>query len=209
MRAPTLPATGKFTKKIRKPFHVQDSGILDGAGHDPGDRAPVHAGILGRIFPLGFPVPEALGDEVVEATHTTMLGHVCPTVKALMPYPPRYPSGMAKRKPRGVIESIVGGNLDALMRHSKELSTNGKLARKIHRDFPPRTIGRIRNAETSCSLDTLTKIAKAFDIEPWHLLIPSYDPVNPPVRAMTQAERRLYASMREAAKQFEPEDINK
>lgn len=118
-----------------------------------------------------------------------------------MPRSTPYIQGMAKRKPRGVIESILGNNLDALMVYRKELSTNHKVANKIK--IPARTVGRIRNAESSCSIDTLAKLARAFSIEPWHLLIPNYDPANPPVRTMTQAERNLYASMRRAAQQLD------
>ena len=92
------------------------------------------------------------------------------------------------------MESIVGDNLDTLMKHREGLSTNHRVADKIK--IPARTVGRIRNAETSCQIDTLAKLAKAFDIEPWQLLVPNYDPTNPPVRVQTRAERDLYARMR-------------
>lgn len=117
-----------------------------------------------------------------------------------------YPLGVAKRKLRGVIESIVGENLDALMKHSDALRSNGAVARAIGGGFEPRTIGRIRNAEVSCTLDTLAKIAKAFGIEPWHLLVPRYDPRNPPVRTMTVHERDLYARLRGDLEKLKLED---
>lgn len=118
-----------------------------------------------------------------------------------MPQCGAYPPYVAKRKSRGVVESIVGNNLDALMRHFKDLSTNHRVADKAK--IPARTVGRIRNAEVSCSLDTLAKIARVFAVEPWHLMVPNYDPANPPVRTITQIERQLYASMRAAAQQIE------
>lgn len=113
-----------------------------------------------------------------------------------MPRSNAYPLRVAKRKPRGVVESIVGRNLDALMAYYPALKSNHRVAAKIGGAFPARTVGRIKNAETSCSLDTLAKLAKAFDVEPWHLLVPNYDPKNPPVRTMTQAERQFYASVK-------------
>lgn len=148
------------------------------------------------ILPLVFPVPEAVDHVLIKAFHPTRLGHVCPGVKTHMPELSAYAGGMGKRKARGVVESIVGRNLDALIKHTG-VKSNGQVARKIAADFPSRTVGRIRNAETSCSLDTLAKIAKAFNVEPWHLLVPNYDPANPPVRTISKTERDLYARMRE------------
>lgn len=117
---------------------------------------------------------------------------------------------MSKKQMRGVVESIVGANLDALIKHSIEYTTNNKVGKKAK--IPPRTVGRIRNAEVSCSIDTLASIAKVFSVEPWALLVPDYDPANPPVRIMTQDERDLYARTRmalEALPELEQPAANK
>ena len=60
------------------------------------------------------------------------------------------------------------------------------------------TIGRILNKESeNTRIDTIAKIAKAYGLEPWMLLVPGMDPGNPPVlQPVTQAERALYAQLR-------------
>lgn len=60
-----------------------------------------------------------------------------------------------------------------------------------------RYIGRILAAESSITVDTLEKIAKAFDLQAWQLLVPGLDPGNPPVNHITDAERRLYERLRQ------------
>lgn len=111
-----------------------------------------------------------------------------------MPDPGGYAYRMAKPRMRGVVESIIGTNLDALMAHHSELNNSERVGSKAK--IPPRTVNRIKNAQVSCTVDTLAKIAKVFEIEPWALLVPNYDPANPPVRTMTQDERNFYARMR-------------
>jgi transcriptional regulator with XRE-family HTH domain len=190
-----------LAKVIGKPLHRENARILYSPFNDPDDGFSVDAGMTRGVLPLALPIAKPACHVLVKTAHLPSMGHRCPSVKTLVPQGCGYPSAMAKRKPRGVIESIIGDNLDALMRFRADLSTNHKVAKKA--DVPPRTIGRIRNAEVSCSVDTLPKVAKVFGIEPWHLLIPKYDPANPPVRHLTQAERQLYANLRATAKQIE------
>jgi hypothetical protein len=38
------------------------------------------------------------------------------------------------------------------------------------------TVQRIKEGNTSCGLDVVTKISGAFGIEPWQLLVPNIDP---------------------------------
>lgn len=64
------------------------------------------------------------------------------------------------------------------------------------------TIQRIKEANTSVGLEVLDKIAHVFNLEPWHLLVPSFDPNNPPVVYLSHAERDFYERMREAAKKL-------
>ncbi|HEX3156745.1 MAG TPA: helix-turn-helix transcriptional regulator [Candidatus Angelobacter sp.] len=177
-------------------FEGLDPRVLDAAIDDAGDGLPVDPGMTRCSSPFGGASgPQGANDGLMDA-HAESLGHLRPNVKAFVPRRLSYSSDMAKRKLRGVIESIVGDNLDALMQHRKELSTNNAVGRAAK--LPPRTVGRIRNAEVSCSLDTLTRIAKVFGVEPWHILVPSYDPKNPPVRTMTQTEREFYANTKKA-----------
>ena len=65
------------------------------------------------------------------------------------------------------------------------------------------TIGRILNPEENenTRIDTIAKIAKAYGLEPWMLLVPGMNPDNPPVlQPVTQAERALYAQLQSTIK---------
>jgi hypothetical protein len=60
----------------------------------------------------------------------------------------------------------------------------------------PRAIGYMLSADPAApspSLDVLAAVATAFDLQPWHLLVPGLDPNNPPVTQLTPEERKLYA----------------
>lgn len=60
------------------------------------------------------------------------------------------------------------------------------------------TIGRILNKDEkeNTRIDTVAKIARAYGLETWMLLVPGMDPENPPVlQPVTQAERALYAQL--------------
>lgn len=48
----------------------------------------------------------------------------------------------------------------------------------------------------AATIDTIESIAKAAGLQPWQLLLPNLDPINPPVFVMTRAERDLYAKLR-------------
>lgn len=71
----------------------------------------------------------------------------------------------------------------------------------------PGTGQRIKEQETSVGMDVIEKIATAFDLQPWHLLVPNLDPRNPPVLLISEVEQKFYANMKETAKAFA--DIHK
>lgn len=70
------------------------------------------------------------------------------------------------------------------------------------------TIQRIEAQKTSVGLAILDKIAEKFDLAAWQLLVPGFDPTNPPaLQPVTQRERDLYDKIMTAAKAMaaEPE----
>lgn len=70
------------------------------------------------------------------------------------------------------------------------------------------TIQRIEAQKTSVGLAILDKIAEKFDLAAWQLLVPGFDPANPPaLQPVTQRERDLYDKIMTAAKEMasEPE----
>ncbi|MGL5005267.1 MAG: hypothetical protein ACRDAM_20175 [Casimicrobium sp.] len=64
------------------------------------------------------------------------------------------------------------------------------------------SIQRMRDENTSIGIDIVAKVANVFDLLPWQLLFPNLDPKNPPVLGITEAEKRLYSSLRIAAQEI-------
>lgn len=89
---------------------------------------------------------------------------------------------------------IVSENIVRLKKW-KHMRSDAALAEKAKVD--QKTIWRIRNRQQSPTLDVLESVAQAFGLHAWHLLIPDIDPNNPPVCAMSRAEREFYRKVRE------------
>lgn len=91
--------------------------------------------------------------------------------------------------------SILAKNVQALMDARPNLDSNPKLAKRISASTA--TISRIRNAETDCTLDTLDKLAAAFEISAWQLLVPGLGAHNYPVlRTLSPQESDMYERLR-------------
>lgn len=118
-----------------------------------------------------------------------------------------YPSVMARRAPQqdeeGVASStakVLGENLAALMAAHPELNSNPKLAAKTR--LGTGTISRLRNGMVDANLDTLERMATAFGVAPWQLLVPGIDPTNPPtLQPVSERERRFYERLRDVLKE--------
>jgi transcriptional regulator with XRE-family HTH domain len=100
----------------------------------------------------------------------------------------------------GDIAADLATNLAALMASTVDLRTQASVGKRAGVD--QRTVGRILNREHSPNLLQIQKLAAAFGLQPWQLLVPHLDPANPPVVHLTQAERELYARVRRAARQL-------
>lgn len=102
-----------------------------------------------------------------------------------MPYEPR---------------AVLAKNLAALRKAHPDLSGQRKLAKKA--GIGEGSVWRAAKGGVGVSIDTLRALARAFGLQPWQLLVPGLDPNNPPlIQAMTEDERRLYALLKQAAKQ--------
>lgn len=65
------------------------------------------------------------------------------------------------------------------------------------------TVGRIKEQKTSTGLEVLDKIANRFNLAPWQLLVPGFDPSNPPtLQPVSAKERALYEKIMSAAKEI-------
>lgn len=100
-------------------------------------------------------------------------------------------------------------NVEALM-----LKKFGKVNLKgfaTHCGIGIATVQRIKAQETSVGIAVLDKIAAAFDLAAWQLLVPGFDPGNPPaLQPVSAKERELYEKIMSAAKAIAAEpDANK
>jgi transcriptional regulator with XRE-family HTH domain len=92
----------------------------------------------------------------------------------------------------------LAANLKALMQQHANLNTLPKLIQRT--GMTNGTLDRIRRAAVSVGVDELEKLAQAFELQPWQLLVEGLDPGNPPVLAQQSvSERELYARLRSAA----------
>jgi len=89
----------------------------------------------------------------------------------------------------------------ALMDHAYREEKLGRLANEC--GFGPATSTRLKKQETSVGIDVVEAIARRFKFEPWQLLVPGFDPKNPPtlidqdaVAAVTEQERALIQHFR-------------
>lgn len=90
-------------------------------------------------------------------------------------------------------------NLEALMKHRYGSTNLSKLAADC--GFSQSTATRIKQQGTAIGLDRLEMIAHAFGLSTWQLLVPGFDPKNPPtLQPMSPRERALYDKIMSAAK---------
>lgn len=122
-----------------------------------------------------------------------------------LPYPtvmpPRKQSASDEESTASSTAKVLGANLNALMAHHSDLSSNPKVAKKT--ELGTGTISRLRNGDVDANLSTLEKLSEAFGLHPWQLLVPNLDPENvPALLPVTEQERRLYERLREVAKEI-------
>lgn len=97
----------------------------------------------------------------------------------------------------GTLGWILAQNLQALMKAHGAISTQAKLG--LAAGVDQRTIGRILNCERAPTASQIEKIAKAFNIEPWQLLLPQLDPSDPPTHVLRRSQDEAWRGLRIAA----------
>lgn len=89
------------------------------------------------------------------------------------------------------VKRVLWENVSALMDKHYGGENLTRLARETK--CGPGTATRIKERKTSVGIDVLTKIASAFQLQPWQLLVPGFDPDHPPtLTPVTEEERALY-----------------
>lgn len=96
-------------------------------------------------------------------------------------------------KPRDVLRQ----NLKALMATKDGPKTQGALFRKS--GVAQSTIGRIlSDSGEDSGIETVEKLAKAYGLQGWQLMVAGMDPTNPPVlQPQSKEEKAFYAKMRD------------
>lgn len=91
------------------------------------------------------------------------------------------------------------------MEHHWKGENLSRLAREA--DIGPGSCTRLKQQTTSVGLELVDKIAALFHVQTWQLLVPGFDPKNPPtLLPMSQAEREFYERLLHAAKAFKRTD---
>lgn len=78
-------------------------------------------------------------------------------------------------------KAVLSKNIRALMKARYEGENISQFAKDTGIGLA--TVARIKEAKTSVGLDVIERIADKFDLQPWQLLVPNFDPANPPVLA--------------------------
>ena len=89
----------------------------------------------------------------------------------------------------------LSSNLKALKKAYKELSSDAKIGRAAGLD--QKTVWRMINETNSATIESVGKVAAAFGLATWQVLVPGLDPSNPPVVAMTETERQFYTRLKQ------------
>lgn len=103
------------------------------------------------------------------------------------------------------MQKVIAENVRALMQAGRNgLRTQAAVSEAARRSGHPldqKSVSRVLKAANAPQADTIEAIARAFDLEPYQLLVPGLDPRNPQVlRMLSPSEERLYQAL-EAARQ--------
>lgn len=105
-------------------------------------------------------------------------------------------------KSKFTARAVLCQNVKALMGSGQGPKTQGELFRKS--GVAQATVGRILSERgENARIETVDKLAKAYGLEGWQLMVAGMDPSNPPVlQPVSREERDLYARLRTAAEDF-------
>lgn len=100
-----------------------------------------------------------------------------------------------KKMPKKNVNLVLWENVLALMKHKYGKEHLTRLAKES--GVGGASLTRVKQQETNVGIETVAKIASAFDLQAWHLLTPNLDPYNPPVIWLTTSERDFYNKVKE------------
>lgn len=72
--------------------------------------------------------------------------------------------------------------------------------------WSPNQATLIKKQETYINTKTLAALAQNFNVEPWMLLLPDFDPKNPPKRVLTSTEFAAFSKLENLVSQVSEKD---
>ena len=103
--------------------------------------------------------------------------------------PPKAPPGEPAKK-------VLWSNVSTLMAYYWNDINLNRLARVAK--IGVASAQRIKEQDTSVGLDIIDKVARAFGLHAWQLLLPDLDPENAPVTMISDAQKRLFDRLKRA-----------
>lgn len=88
------------------------------------------------------------------------------------------------------LRQVLAENVAALMRSRPDLATDAQLRRRAK--LGGGQIDGIRKGTKAATIDTIERVARAFGLEPYQLLVPGLDPDNPATVRLPANEKRFY-----------------
>ncbi len=101
----------------------------------------------------------------------------------------------------GDLTAQVAANLRACQLHAQKTQDEIAFASGVQQ----RTVGRYLAGDQAMNIEILASLATGFELEPWQLLAPGFDPANPQIiRGRTKAEADFEQKLKEAFAALKP-----
>lgn len=91
------------------------------------------------------------------------------------------------------LRDVLAKNIAVLMDAKADVGTEVLLRRKAK--LGGGTLDGARQATTSITIDSLEKMAAAFRLQPWQMLVPDINPDSPPQLKEDESDRLFYSGL--------------
>ena len=93
--------------------------------------------------------------------------------------------------------AILAQNLERVRNSRHPIPSESEFGRQL--GIGQRQYNRLRKMEHDIRISALDEISSKLDLQPWHLLMPDFEPNNPPPKLpRSHAEQQLYKSIEAA-----------
>lgn len=110
------------------------------------------------------------------------------------------------KRPRTELTERFRANLKAAIAADREIPSQSELSRVLRGRglrMPQSSISRVLAGQQSPTLDAVHRLAHGLGFEPWQMLVPGFDPGNPPLtREDDEKLKALYSRLRQAQEEL-------